>query len=63
MSIDDIIALLGLLIFLTGVYLWLGIAATLITLGLILIYIGVRMEIPQRIKGHEPDKTTNTTIL
>lgn len=63
MSIDDVIALSGLLLFLTGIYLWLGLAATLIVLGLVLIYIGVRLEIPRRINENESDKTTNTTVL
>ncbi len=63
MSIDDIVALLGLLILLTGIYLWLGLAATLIILGAVLIFIGMRLEIPQRINENESDKTNNTTVL
>jgi len=63
MSIDDVIALAGLLTLLSGIFLWLGLAATLIVLGLVLIYIGVRLEIPRRIKENEPNQTTNTTVL
>jgi hypothetical protein len=55
MSIDDVIAIIGLLIFLTGIFLWLGIAATLIILGLVLIYIGMRVEIPQKVGQNEPN--------
>lgn len=55
MSIDDVIAIIGLLIFLIGIYLWLGLAATLIVLGLVMIYIGVRVEIPQKVGKNEPN--------
>jgi hypothetical protein len=60
MSIDDGIALTGLLILLSGIFLWLGLAATLIVLGLVMIYIGMRVEFPQRVKQNEPDKTINS---
>ena len=63
MSIDDGVALFGLLLFLSGIFLWLGLAATLITLGLVMVYIGYVVEIPQRVNNDEPDKTTNTTVL
>ena len=56
MSIDDVIALLGLISLLAGVYLWLGLPASLILLGIILIYIGARMQ-PR--KQNEPNQTTN----
>ena len=56
MSIDDFIALLGLISLLAGVYLWVGLPASLILLGIILIYIGARMQ-PR--KQNEPDQTTN----
>ena len=52
MSIDDIIALLGLISLLAGVYLCLGLPASLILFGIILIYIGARMQ-PR--KHNEPD--------
>jgi hypothetical protein len=57
MSIDDFIALLGLISLLAGVYLWLGLPASLILFGIILIYIGARLQ--PRTKGNEPDQTTN----
>ena len=44
MSIDDVIALLGLVSLLAGIYLWLGLPATLILFGIILIYIGARLQ-------------------
>ena len=56
MSIDDVIALLGLISLLAGVYLWIGLPPSLILLGVILIYIGARMQ-PR--KQNEPDQTTN----
>ena len=56
MSIDDVIALLGSISLLAGVYLWLGLPASLILFGIILIYIGARMQ-PR--KQNEPDQTTN----
>lgn len=56
MSIDDIIALLGLISFLAGVYLWFGLPPSLILFGIILIYIGARMQPRSR---HEPDQTIN----
>ena len=55
MSIDDVVALIGLIVFLTGIYLWLGLSATLIILGLVMIYIGLRVEIPQKVGKNEPD--------
>jgi len=55
MSIDDMVALLGLLILLVGIYLWLGLSATLIVLGLVMIYVGMRVEIPQKVGKNEPD--------
>jgi cytochrome c-type biogenesis protein CcmH/NrfF len=57
MSIDDFTALLGLISLLAGVYLWLGLPAFLILLGIVLIYIGARM--PTRTQANEPDQTTN----
>lgn len=52
MSIDDVIAFLGLVSLITGIYLWLGLPASLIMLGIIMIYIGARLQ-PRR--GNEPD--------
>jgi hypothetical protein len=57
MSIDDVIALLGLISLLAGVYLWLGLPVSLILFGIILIYIGARL--PLRTKDNESDQTTN----
>ena len=56
MSIDDVIALLGLIVLLAGVYLWFGLPPSLILLGIVLIFIGVRYQ-PR--KHNEPDQTTN----
>ena len=56
MSIDDVIALLGLVSLISGVYLWLGLPASLILFGIILIYIGARIQ-PR--SHNEPDQTTN----
>lgn len=55
--LDDLIALAGLIFVLVGVYLWLGLAAVLILLGVVLIYVGARMDIGGK---HEPDQTTHT---
>jgi len=53
MSIDDVIAFLGLISLLSGFYLLLGLAASLILLGIILIYIGARWQPGGR--KNEPD--------
>ena len=42
--LDDLIAFTGLICLITGVYLWLGIPAALILLGIILIYVGARVQ-------------------
>lgn len=58
---DTIIAIIGLLFFLAGVYLWLGLAAMLILLGLILIYVGMKINIiPAKAKDNESNQTTNS---
>jgi hypothetical protein len=44
MSIDDFVALMGFISLIAGIYLWLGLPATLILSGIILIYIGARMQ-------------------
>ena len=45
MSFDDLIAFIGLVCFVSGVYLWLGLPFALIVLGIILMFIGVRLDI------------------
>jgi hypothetical protein len=45
---DTVISAIGALIFLGGIYLWLGLAASLILLGIILIYVGARMQLPAK---------------
>jgi hypothetical protein len=57
MSIDDFVALLGLISLLAGVFLWLGLPASLILFGVILIYVGVRL--PPRIKENESNQATD----
>ena len=42
-ALDDILALLGALSVLAGVYLWFGLPPMLILLGIVLIYIGARL--------------------
>jgi hypothetical protein len=58
MSIDDFIALVGLISLLAGVYLWLGLAIALILFGVVLIYIGARYQ-PAKGQNYERDQTTN----
>lgn len=57
--LDDLIALAGLICLISGIYLWIGLPPALILLGIILIYVGVRLDI--RTNHNEPDKATNTT--
>jgi len=57
--LDDLIAFAGLVNLIAGVYLWLGLPAALILLGVILIYVGARLDI--RTQTNEPDKAANTT--
>lgn len=57
--LDDLIAFAGLVCLISGFYLWLGLPAALILLGIILIYIGARLDLG--IKRHEPDKAIDTT--
>lgn len=59
---DTIIAGIGLISLLVGIYLWLGIAAVLILFGIVMIYIGARIELSAKVKSNEPDKTTDTTV-
>jgi hypothetical protein len=55
-SIDDVIALLGLIILIASIYLWVGLPPAGVLLGIILIYIGARIQPRSR---NEPDQTTN----
>ena len=57
--LDDLIAFAGLVCLIGGIYLWLGLPAALILLGIILIYVGIRLDV--RTNRNEPDKATNTT--
>ena len=43
-KLDDMIALTGIIFFIAGIYLWLGLPAALIVFGAILIYIGARID-------------------
>ena len=58
-GIDDALAATGLVIFLTGLYLCLGLAAALMVLGLVLIYAGVRLE-PGARNSNESNQTINS---
>lgn len=49
---DDLIAAMGLVSLLSGVYLWFGLPPMLILLGVALIYTGARL--PVKV-SHEPD--------
>lgn len=48
MSFDDVIAIIGLILFVAGVYLWLGLPAAFIVLGSVLMFIGARIELPRK---------------
>lgn len=54
MSFDDLIAFVGLCFFIAGIYLWLGLPAALIVAGLLLMFIGVRIELPRKGGTNEP---------
>lgn len=47
-DINDAIALVGFVMLVAGVYLWLGLAASLILTGVVLIYAGARLDLPGR---------------
>lgn len=47
MHLDDLIALIGLVLFLSGLYLWLGLPAPLMVLGLVMVYAGARLQIEE----------------
>lgn len=55
--IDDLLALIGFACILAGVYLLLGLPATLILFGGVLVFVGVRLEIRLACGGprDEPD--------
>ena len=57
---DTIIASIGLLLFLAGLYLWLGLAAPLMVLGLVLIVVGIRLDPADLWSKHEPDQKSDT---
>lgn len=59
-KLDDLLALVGFISLLAGIYLWLGLPATLIVFGSTLIYIGVRVDFAPKVVQNEPDQTTNT---
>ena len=52
-KLDDILALVGVLLFLSGIYLWLGLPATLILFGIILVFIAWRLPLPSKVKENE----------
>jgi len=58
MSFDDVVALIGLICFVSGVYLWLGLPAALMITGAVLIFVGARLELPHKstIKGELGDE-------
>jgi hypothetical protein len=61
-DLDDKIAGTGIAFVLIGIYLWLGLAATFILLGLVLIYVAARIDPVAllRRKPNEPDQATDT---
>ena len=54
-NFDDILAIIGLILFLAGLYLWLGLPAPLMVLGLVLIFIAARLDPATLWRKHEPD--------
>ncbi len=54
-KIDDLIALIGFACILAGVYLLLGLPATLILFGGVLVFVGVRLPSGRKESSHEPD--------
>jgi hypothetical protein len=57
-KLDDVLAFIGFVSLLAGIYLWLGLPATLIVFGATLIYIGVRVNLAPKVVQNEPDQTT-----
>ena len=58
-ELDDLLAFIGFISLLAGIYLWLGLPAALIVFGATLIYIGVRVDFTPKRVDNEPDQTTN----
>lgn len=56
--VADALALIGFISLITGVYLWLGLPAALIVLGIGLIYTAVQIE--RTGESHEPGTTSDT---
>jgi H+/Cl- antiporter ClcA len=56
---DDLLALTGAALVLAGIYLWVGLAATLIAAGLALIYAGWRYEPAEAGSGPDTAQETN----
>jgi hypothetical protein len=54
---DDYIALIGLICFLIGLYLWLGLPAALMVLGIVMVYAGVKLDPAELWRTDEPDQT------
>lgn len=59
-ELDTIIAVIGLVVFLAGLYLWLGLPAPLIVGGSVLMYAGAKLDVEKLWSKHEPDQTTDT---
>lgn len=53
---DDMIALIGIILFLAGITIQFGPGWSLITAGIVCIYTAIRLET----KSDEPNKTTDT---
>jgi hypothetical protein len=57
-ELDTLVAVVGFTSVLVGIYLWLGIAASLILLGLALVFISMRLDLNHLVKKekqHGPD--------
>ena len=59
-KLDDLLAFIGFISLLAGIYLWLGLPAALMVFGATLIYIGVRVDFAPKRAENEPDQTTST---
>ena len=59
-EIDTIITIAGLLIFLAGLYLWLGLAAPLMVLGLVMIAVGLRLDPEEFWSKYGPHQKSDT---
>lgn len=58
-ELDTVIAVTGFISFLVGIFLWLGLPATLIVFGLAMVFIGVRMRSGDRSSLPEPKQPAN----